>query len=230
MIQYQCAKPGKPVAQCLRGTVMTTTRKPAVEPPISRDVTLPYRLALNVRALDMTEDQFLRFCADNGDLRMELTAEKELIIMPPAGGITGGRNSELAVDLGIWSRRDGTGKTFDSSTGFTLPNGAIRSPDASWILLPRWEALTDAEQDRFPPICPDFVIELRSPSDRLADVQAKMAEYIENGALLGWLIDPQNRRVHVYRAGQPVEILEQPESVSGDPVLLGFVLDLSNIW
>ena len=213
---------------------MTTAKaspvEPTAEPAIEPGITLPYRLALNVRALSMTEDQFLQLSADNGDLRMELTANKELIIMPPAGGTTGGRNSELTADLVIWSRRDGTGKTFDSSTGFTLPNGAILSPDASWILLSRWDTLIESEQDKFPPICPDFVIELRSPSDSLVHAQAKMAEYIENGIRLGWLIDPRNRRIHVYRPGQPVETLEQPATVSGDPVLPGFVLDLSVIW
>ena len=204
---------------------MTTAKARAAAP----DVALPYRLALNIRALDMTGEQFLQFCSDNGDLRMELTAEKELIIMPPAGGTTSGRNSELNVDLGLWSRQDGTGKTFDSSVGFTLPNGAVLSPDASWILLSRWDTLTEAEQDKFPPICPDFVIELRSPSDRLPDVQRKMAEYLDNGVRLGWLIDPRNNRVHVYRPGQPVEVLEQPATVSGDPVLPGFALDMSVI-
>ena len=122
------------------------------------------------------------------------------------------------------------GKTFDSSTGFTLPNGAVRSPDASWVLLSRWATLSESEQIRFPPICPDFVIGLRSPSDRLSDTQAKMVEYIQNGARLGWLLDPQSRQVHVYRPGQEVEPLEAPDSVSGDPVLPGFVLDLSRIW
>ena len=213
---------------------MTTAKTPPVETTAESDVdpgaTLPYRLALNIRALEMTEEQFFRFCLDNGNLRIELTAEKELIIMPPAGGTTSGRNSELAIDLGIWSRQDGTGKTFDSSGGFTLPNGATLSPDAAWVLLSRWDSLSEEEQDRFPPISPDFVIELRSPSDRLTDAQRKMAEYMENGVRLGWLIDPQNRRVHVYRPGQPVETLEQPATVSGDPVLPGFVLDLSVVW
>ena len=205
---------------------MTTAKTPQLE----QTVTLPYRLVLNFRALNMTGDQFLQFCADNRDLRMELTADKELIIMPPAGGTTGGKNSELTIDLGIWSRRNGTGKTFDSSTGFTLPNGAVRSPDASWILLSRWETLTEAEQRRFPPICPDFVIELQSPSDQLRDLQAKMLEYLENAVRLGWLILSQTQEVHVYRPGQDVEVLEAPDSVSGDPVLPGFALDLSRIW
>ena len=205
---------------------MTTAKTPLLE----QTVTLPYRLVLDFRAVDMTDDQLLQFCADNGDLRIELSAAKELIIMPPAGGITSGRNSELAIDLGIWSRQDGTGKTFDSSGGFTLPNGAMRSPDAAWIPLSRWEMLSESEQRRFPPICPDFVIELRSPSDSLRDVQAKMVEYMENGTRLGWLVDPQLRRVHVYRPGQQVEVLDAPDSVSGEAVLLGFALDLARIW
>ena len=205
---------------------MTTAKTP----PLEQVITLPYRLVLDFRALNMTSDQFLQFSADNRDLRMEFTAEKELIIMPPTGGTTGGRNSELTADLAIWSRQDGTGKTFDSSTGFTLPNGAIRAPDASWILLERWESFSKAGQDRFSPICPDFVIELRSPSDSLSDVRAKMVEYIQNGARLGWLVDPQLRQVHIYRPDQQAELLEAPESVSGEAVLPGFVLDLTKIW
>ena len=205
---------------------MTTAKPPAVAPI----ETLPYRLVLDISSLDMTEDQFLRLCSDNGDLRMELTAKRELIIMPPAGARTSGRNSDLNAQLHIWSRQDGTGKTFDSSGGFTLPNGAVLSPDASWILLSRWETLTEAQQDRYAPIAPDFVVELRSPSDRLPIVQAKMVEYMENGVRLGWLIDPQERRVYVYHPGQSVEILEEPESVSGGPVLPGFVLDLRELW
>ena len=205
---------------------MTTVKKPAT----AQTLTLPYRLALNISSLEMTEEQFLQLCSDNGDLRLELTAKRELIIMPPTGGTTSNRNSELNYHLAGWSRQDGTGIVFDSNGGFTLPNGAVRAPDASWILLSRWETLTPAQQDRFAPICPDFVIELRSPSDGLRDVQGKMAEYIENGTRLGWLIDPQQRRVHIYHPGQPVEILEEPDSVPGDPVLPGFVLYLKAIW
>ena len=205
---------------------MTTAKPPA----IATDAALPYRLLLDISALDMTEEQFLKLCSDNGDLRLELTAKRELIVMPPAGGITSGRNSRLNQQVANWSDQDGTGTTFDSSGAFVLPNGAILSPDASWILLSRWETLTGAEQRRFPPICPDFVIELRSPSDRLADVQDKMVEYVENGVRLGWLIDPQNKRVYVYRPGQPVETLEGPDSVSGGPELPGFTLDLRAIW
>ena len=205
---------------------MATAKTPA----IPSETTLPYRLALDIRAIEMTEEQFLQLCSDNGDLRMELTAGRELVIMPPTWSTTSWRNSNLNADLVVWSRQDGSGITFDSNGGFTLPNGAIRAPDASWVLLSRWEALTVAERSGYAHICPDFVIELRSPSDRLSDVQEKMAEYLENGIRLGWLIDPQSRRVHVYRPGQTVEILEEPETVSGDPVLPGFVLDLGVIW
>ena len=205
---------------------MTTVKRPAA----AQTLTLPYRLALNINSLEMTEEQLLQLCSDNGDLRLELTAKRELIIMPPTGGAASHRNSELTADLVIWSRQDGTEIAFDSNGGFTLPNGAVRAPDASWILLSRWETLTPAQQDRFAPICPDFVIELRSPSDGLRDVQGKMAEYIENGVRLGWLIDPQDGQAHIYHPGDPIEILDSPEVVLGDPVLPGFVLELKAIW
>lgn len=205
---------------------MTIAKPPAIAPEITR----PYRLALNFRAVKMTPAQFLQLCADNGELRMELTAERELIIMPPTGSLTGLRNNNLNYQLTHWAYRDGTGVVFDSNGGFALPNGAIRAPDASWLLRSRWESLTPAEQAGFAPICPDFVIELRSPSDSLAVVQAKMAEYLDNGARLGWLIDPQARRVYVYRPDRPVALLDAPETVSGDPELPGFTLDLTAIW
>jgi Uma2 family endonuclease len=205
---------------------MTTVKPPAVEP----DVALPYRLALDVRALEMTEDQLLKLCSDNGDLRLELTADRELIIMPPVFSEGGWQEQELSLQVGIWAKQDGTGRVFSPSAGFTLTNGAVRAPDVSWILLSRWEALSEADRGGFAKICPDFVVELRSQSDSLRDVQDKMLEYLENGARLGWLIDPQNRRVHIYRPGQAVEILEEPAAVSADPVLPGFVLDLSAIW
>ena len=205
---------------------MTTAKSPAIAP----EATLPYRLALNIRALEMTGEQFLQLCSDNGGLRMELTAERELIIMPPAGLESGWRELELVRQMGNWAKQDGTGRTFGPNAGYTLPNGAVRAPNASWMPLSRWESLSRDDQTGFGHTFPDFVIELRSPSDRLADVQAKMAEYMENGARLGWLIDPQNKRVHVYLAGQPMEILEEPDTVSGEPVLPGFALDLRSIW
>ena len=205
---------------------MTTAKPPAVEP----DIALPYRLVLNIRALEMTEDQLLQLCSDNGDLRIELTAEKELIIMPPLGLEGGWQEAELARQVGNWAVQNGTGRAFGPNTGYTLPNGAVRAPDASWMPLSRWESLSREDQTKFGHTFPDFAIELRSPSDRLGDVQDKMQEYMENGVLLGLLIDPQNRRVHVYRPGQSVEILEEPTGVSADPVLPGFELDLSAIW
>ena len=187
-------------------------------------------MTLNVQSVGLSDKQFEILCRDNPDKRIELTAERELIIMPPTGFITGSRNAELIYALVAWSKKDGTGLCFDSSTLFTLPNGAKRSPDASWISLERCNALTDEEKEGFAPICPDFVLELRSPSDTLSVLQDKMTEYIENGAQLGWLIDPKNRCIHIYRPNQAAEILMNAESISGDPVLKGFVLNLTEIW
>jgi Uma2 family endonuclease len=188
-------------------------------------------LTVNFPSLvQMTNEQFYEFCQANGDLRIERTANGEVIIMPPAFSDTGNRNFNIAAQLGNWTEQDGTGIGFDSSTGFTLPNGAMRSPDASWIELERWNALTDAQKASFAPICPSFVIELRSSSDRLIKLQEKMQEYIDNGASLGWLIDRQNRKVYIYRPNREVEILENPEAVSGNPELPGFVLRTAKIW
>jgi Uma2 family endonuclease len=150
--------------------------------------------------------------------------------MPPTGGETGKRNAELIVQLGVWAKRDGTGSTFDSSTGFRLPNTAVRSPDASWIRQSRLEHLTPEERKKFIPLCPDFVVELRSATDSLRFLQEKMQEYMESGASLGWLIDVERKRVYVYRPRQPVEELSEPSSLQGDPLLSGFVLDLNEIW
>ena len=210
---------------------MTTANLlPATPPTKPTPATPPDRLLLNLRAIKITPDQFLQLCADNHALRLELTADSELIIMPPTGSTTGNRNSKLTQQLANWSDRDGTGITFDSSAGFTLPNGAVRAPDASWLLLSRWQTLTPDQQAKFAPICPDFVIELRSPSDDLPIIQAKMAEYLTNGARLGWLIDPQNRQVHIYRPHRPITILTAPTTISGDPELPGFTLNLQTIW
>ncbi|MEH2158592.1 Uma2 family endonuclease [Nostoc sp.] len=188
-------------------------------------------LTVNFPSLvQMTNEQFYEFCQANGDLRIERTANGEVIIMPPAFSDTGNRNFNIAAQLGNWTEQDGTGIGFDSSTGFTLPNGAMRSPDASWIELERWNALTDAQKASFAPICPSFVIELRSSSDRLIKLQDKMQEYIDNGALLGWLIDRQNRKVYIYRPNRELEILENPEAVSGNPELPGFILRMGKIW
>ncbi len=180
--------------------------------------------------INLTDDQFFEFCQINRDLRIERTATGELLIMPPTGSETGGRNFNLNGQLFVWTEQDGTGTGFDSSTGFTLPNGAKRSPDAAWVNLERWNALTPKLQEAFAPIAPDFVVELRSKSDALTDLQAKMQEYIDNGVRLGWLIDRKQRRVYIYRPGVAVEQLDNPETVSGDPELPGFVLKLGQIW
>ncbi len=180
--------------------------------------------------VQMTDQQFYEFCHANRDLRIERTATGDVIIMPPAFSDTGNRNSKITAQLEVWAEQDGTGEVFDSSAGFTLPNGATRSPDACWIKLEQWNTLTDEQKASFAPVCPDFVIELRSSSDTLSGLQAKMQEYIENGAVLGFLIDRKNRTVHIYRCDRVPEILEQPETVSGEPSLPGFVLRMAKIW
>jgi Uma2 family endonuclease len=188
-------------------------------------------LTVNLPAIaQMTHEQFYEFCLANRDLRIERTASGEVVIMPPAFSDTGNRNSKIAQQLTNWSDQDGTGEAFDSSAGFTLPNGATRSPDAAWIRLERWDALTEAQKASFAPICPDFVIELRSASDTLTGLQAKLEEYIANGARLGWLIDRNNRTVHIYRPHQEPEIVDHPETVSGDPELPGLMLRMAKIW
>jgi Uma2 family endonuclease len=179
--------------------------------------------------LRVSDRLFTRLCRDNGDLRLERTARGELIVMPPAGTESGGRNAKLNQRLANWAESDGTGEYFDSSAGYTLPNGAIRSPDASWIIRERWEALSRKDRRRFAPICPDFVVELMSPTDTRAEAREKLREYIEQGARLGWLIDPEAREVENYRPGQPVETLRSPETLSGEAVLPGFVLELKGI-
>jgi len=150
--------------------------------------------------------------------------------MPPTGMKTGNRNFELTGSFAVWARQDGTGLGFDSSSLFSLPNGAKRSPDLCWIRKERWDALTDDEQEKFSPICPDFVVELRSPSDSLKRLKKKMEEYVENGAQLGWLIDPLKKTVHVYRPQAAVEILDDPETISGEPLLPGFTLNVRALW
>lgn len=177
----------------------------------------------------MTDAEFMEFCAQNPELRIEMTSKGELIVMSPVTGRGGNRNFFLTGRFFGWAENDNTGVGFDSSTCFTLPNGAKRSPDVSWIRRERWDSLTPEEQDEFPPICPDFVVELRSKSDRLKMLEEKMEEYLLNGAGLGWLIDPLQKRVHIYRPGSPVEILNQPQEVSGEPLLKGFVLNLAGI-
>ena len=188
------------------------------------------QLRLNLQSVDLTDAQFYKLCSDNPELRLELTAERELIIMSPTGSETGRRNSKINQRLANWSEQNGRGVCFDSSTGFTLPNGAKRSPDAAWVRREAWDFLSRDQQAEFAPLAPDFVIELRSPGDSLADLQAKMAEYIETGTLLGWLFDPFTRRAYVYRHGQATECIESPGPISGDPILPGFVFDPAEIW
>jgi len=190
-------------------------------------ITLPPILELNI---DLTDEQFFKLCQDNRDFRFERTASGELIIMSPTGGETGNRNGRITQQLFNWSDTNHLGVAFDSSTGFKLPNNADRSPDASWITIERWEALTIEQRRKFLPLCPDFVIELCSPSDSLKKTQDKMQEYIDNGTGLGWLIYAEARRVEIYRPGRDVEILENPANLSGEDVLPGFVLDLTRIF
>ncbi len=188
-------------------------------------------LTVNLQSvLELTDEQFFQICQANRDLKFERTASGELIIMPPTGGETGNKNARITQQLMNWTDADGTGIAFDSSTCFKLPNGADRSPDASWIKLERWDALTEEEKQKFPPICPDFVVELLSPSDSLKVAQEKMREYIDNGVRLGWLINRKSRQVEIYRPGKEVEVLESPVTLSGEDVLNGFVLNLGLVW
>jgi Uma2 family endonuclease len=181
--------------------------------------------------IKVSDRQFIELCQLNRDLRIERTKEGDLVIMPPSFSETGRQNFTLTALFGQWVRADGAGVGFDSSTGFTLPNGAVRSPDLAWVRRPRWEALTQEQREEaFSPLCPDFVLELRSLSDPLRYVQAKMEEYMDNGAQLGWLIDPIEKKVYVYRPQALIEILDNPRTVSGDPVLPGFVLELEPVW
>jgi Uma2 family endonuclease len=191
--------------------------------------TIPLTVSLP-GSVEMTTAEFYEFCQANRDLRIERSASGDVVIMPPAFSDTGNRNIKIAQQLANWADQNGTGLGFDSSSGFTLPNGATRSPDAAWIRLERWNTLTEEEKASFAPICPDFVVELKSSSDALSGLKAKMEEYIANGALLGFLIDRKQRQVHVYRPDQDPEILENPDAVSGDPELPGFQLQMARIW
>jgi Uma2 family endonuclease len=179
---------------------------------------------------EMSAEQFYEFCRCNADLRIERSAQGEVIVMPPTFADTGNRNNKLSYQVTRWAEENETGEVFDSSAGFTLPNGATRSPDVSWIQLDRWNALTAAQQASFAPICPDFVIELRSDSDTLKGLQEKMREYIENGVVLGLIVDRKNKNVYCYRANGSVEVLSNPQVVSCDPELPGLTLQMAKIW
>lgn len=178
----------------------------------------------------VTHEQFQQIAAVNRDLRLERNATGELIVMPPTGSDTGKRNLDIEGQVWLWNRQTKLGVAFNSSTGFQLPNGADRSPDASWVKLERWQTLTAKEQEGFAPICPDFVVELRSKSDNMEPLREKMREYIANGARLGWLIDRKNKKVEIYRHDRDVEILDNPSTLSGEDVLPGFILDLTDVW
>jgi Uma2 family endonuclease len=187
-------------------------------------------VTLNLEPLiHLSAEQFKQLSIANPDAKLELTQKGELVVMSPTGGESGIRNIELSCQLQVWVKKDRSGVAFDSSTMFHLPSGSFRSPDTSWISLDRWNALSDDQKKTFPPLCPDFVIELRSPSDSLKDLREKMQEYIDNGARLGWLIDPLTLKVEIYRPGQPPEVLIQPTQLSGENVLSGFVLDLTGV-
>ncbi len=188
-------------------------------------VTTP--LKLNLNTVHLTDEQFYQLCQNNRELKFERTTKGELIIMPPVGGESGNREADLIIDLGIWNRQTALGYTFSSSTIFKLPNGGDRSPDAAWIQRERWEALTTEQRQKFPPIAPDFVIELRSATDDLTSLQEKMREYLNAGVRLGWLINPQAQQVEIYRLGQEVEVRNLPTELSGENILPGFTLSLA---
>jgi len=187
-------------------------------------------LTVNCNALNMTDEQFFQLCQANRDLRFERNVNGEMVIMSPTGGETSNRNASITAQLWLWNQQYQLGQSFDSSGGFKLPNGSDRSPDAAWIANQKWEQLTAAEKQRFLPFAPDFVIELLSPTDSLDKTQTKMQEYIDNGTQLGWLINRKARQVEIYRQGQAVEVLDNPESLSGETLLPQFNLELAAIW
>lgn len=199
-------------------------------PALQIETAAPLILHLGPVVQRMTDDEFFDFCAQHPDLRIERSREGDLIIMPPTGGDTGRSNFKLTTHFGNWVEADGTGVGFDSSTEFKLPSGANRSPDVAWVRREIWERLTPEQRRKFPPLCPDFVVELRWPSAQLSVLKDKMQEYIDNGAQLGWLIDPQEKKVWIYRPDVEPVCLDNPATVSGDPELPGFVLPLSKVW
>jgi Uma2 family endonuclease len=187
-------------------------------------------LSLDFSTVKLTDEQFYLLCIQNPERKLELTATGVLVVMAPVGGESGKEEARLNAKVFNWNEDSQLGEVFSSSTIFKLPNGSQRSPDVAWVELDRWEALTVEQRKKFPPLAPDFAIELRSESDRLSDLQAKMREYQENGVRLGWLINPQDRTVEIYRFGQEVEILQSPDSLNGEDVLPDFVLNLSSLW
>jgi Uma2 family endonuclease len=188
-------------------------------------------LTLNLNSLiKLTREQFYQLCEENPDLKLERNSQGELVIMPPTGGETGRSNVNLILQVASWNEQNQLGEVFDSSTGYTLPNGAERSPDVSWVEKSRWDALTQQQKEKFIPLCPDFVIEILSPSDSLTKTQQKMQEYMSNGCRLGWLINRKKQEIEIYRPQQEVEILTSPSNISGEDVLPGLILNLQRIW
>jgi len=183
-------------------------------------------VTLKLDTVNLTDEQFYRLCLVNGDRQLERNAQGDLIVMPPVGGLSGNREANFIADLVFWNRQTGLGKVFSSSTIFRLPNGGDRSPDAAWVSLERWQQLSREQQEKFPPLCPDFVIELRSRTDKLSDLQAKMQEYLASGLRLGWLVNPQQQQVEIYRPGQAVVSVTLPATLEGESVLPGFSLEL----
>lgn len=183
-------------------------------------------MVLKLDQVNLTDEQFYWLCQANRDMKLERSAAGALLIMPPVGGRSGGREADLITEVNIWNRRAGSGKVFSSSTIFRLPKGGDRSPDVAWVALDRWNALTLEQQEGFPPLCPDFVVELRSRTDSLAPLQEKMREYLTSGLRLGWLINPQGSQVEIYRPNQGVETASFPVVLSGEAVLPGFELSL----
>jgi Uma2 family endonuclease len=188
-------------------------------------------LTLNINSIiNLTREQFYQLCEENPDLKLERNPQGELIIMPPTGGETGRSNVNLILQVASWNEQNQLGEVFDSSTGFTLPSGADRSPDVSWVEKSRWNTLTKEQKEKFIPLCPDFVIEILSPNDSLKKTQQKMQEYIENGCSLGWLLNRKKQEVEISRPEQDVEILKLPQIISGENILPGFILNLQKIW
>ena len=188
-------------------------------------------LTLNFNSvIKLTREQFYQLCQENPNLQLERNAQGELIVMPPTGGETGRSNANLILQVASWNEENQLGEVFDSSTGFTLPSGADRSPDVSWVEKSRWQALTQEQKEKFIPLCPDFVIEILSPNDSLKRTQNKMQEYMKNGCRLGWLINRKKQEVEIYRLGQEVEVVTLPQTISGENILPGFVLNLQKIW
>ncbi|MBP0019286.1 MAG: Uma2 family endonuclease [Cyanobacteria bacterium SBLK] len=187
-------------------------------------------LTLDLGTVNLTDEQYYQLCIRNENLRFERNANGDLVIMPPTGGETGNRNAGITAILWLWNEEKKLGKVFDSSTGFKLPNGADRSPDTAWIPIDRWDAIPSEKRKKILPLCPDFVVELMSPSDTRKDAREKMEEYLENGTKLGWLMNSKTKKIEIYRQNKEVEILENPSVLSGEDVLLEFVLRLARIW